>query len=245
MHRAFLFFLLCHNSRVWIFSRAPQSQLIAQSPFLYCPSGRIDRRMWEQTTLSTLFFFVSWSCLDVIHFIYHVGFHVPNLVIRRMCAAMSPTAATVGDMLVSWLVRQSETFISDSCLLEITGHKPSCFLLLFLLPSRSSSVYCINENNSCLCLPSPWIQSWTRAMDLTLVWYASVSLLASCISLTPFIRFPRSQRPAPLDWRIWVIWTTKGLPDTGAPFANIAQLGAQMMTPKVFCLLNLQPKSCV
>lgn len=56
MHRAFLPFLLCHNSRLWIFSRAPQSQLITQSPFLYCPSGRIDRRMWEQTTLSTLFF---------------------------------------------------------------------------------------------------------------------------------------------------------------------------------------------
>lgn len=85
-------------------------------------------------------------------------------------------------------------------------------------------------------------------MNLTLVWYACVSLHICCISLTPSIHSPPAlslQRPAPLDWRIWVIWTTKGLLDTGAPSVNTTQLDAQMMTPKVFCGLTSGWNLCV
>lgn len=99
----------------------------------------------------------------------------------------------------------------------------------------------IIESINCLCLTFPWIQQLTRAMTLTLVWYACVSLHVSRISLTLPIHSPSPlslKRPAPLDWRIWVIWTTKGLLDTGGLSANTTQLDAQMMTPKVFCGLT-------
>lgn len=44
------------------------------------------------------------------------------------------------------------------------------------------------------------------------------------------------QQPAPLNWRIWVTWITRGLLDTEAPSGNTPPLRALMMTWKVFIL---------
>lgn len=55
-----------------------------------------------------------------------------------------------------------------------------------------------------------------------------------CFFFNLFLYF--FQQPAPLNWRIWVTWITRGLLDTEAPSGNTPPLRALMMTWKVFIL---------
>lgn len=97
----------------------------------------------------------------------------------------------------------------------------------------------ITESKSFSCLISPWIQWLTQARNLTHWWYLYPCTFPASLSHSQSVPALSLQRRAPLDWRIWVIWTTKEPLDTGAQSANTTQLDVQMMTAKVFCGLTL------
>lgn len=89
----------------------------------------------------------------------------------------------------------------------------------------------ITESRNCFSHVSmdTIIDSSIRRKNLTLVW---------CIWPIAHLLSYFFQQPALLNLRIWVIWITKGLLDTGAPSGNTTQLDAQTMTWKVFCVFT-------
>lgn len=103
----------------------------------------------------------------------------------------------------------------------------SCFLRLVF--SRSLNLY--------LYLFMPHISMDTvidlHICSMQVVLFFNAHFLHVSHTLNYFHPILSAQQQAPLDWRIWVIWTTKGLRGTGAPSESTTQLGAQAMTPKV------------
>lgn len=192
------------------------------------------------------------SVRHVLYFIYQVGFYVAHSVIRGMCVAVLLTAdaflhysrrcvstdyhkfwcpdvwdtsETFGHfrLMVAWDYRMWDELFS--------------FLFLSLLPPRSLSIYRWEQQLFMSRVSMDTIIDSSYEFDTCVVCMCILAGLLR-LSLTLLIHSPSVlslQQPAPLAWRIWVIWTTKGLLDTGAPSANTTQLDAQMMTPKVFC----------
>lgn len=221
----------------------------------------MDRRMWEWTAPS----FCSASVLHVLHFICYVGFYVAYLINLKECEpvtdsryifALQPVMCFhwVSQMFMSRHVRQYEEF--NNLKLTLAWDYRTCnsvhvilsFVLSLPFPlSRSLGIFHWEQKLFVSFVSMDTIVDSSNEFDTCVVCMCIFAHFHASLPHT-FNPFPPAlslQQPAPLDWRIWVIWTTKGLLDTGAPSANTTQLDAQMMTPKVFCGLTLGWNQCV
>lgn len=120
-----------------------------------------------------------------------------------------------------------------------------CFRGFFsssLFPPQGCWAFIIDINNRLQCISMDTLFDSSNEFDTCVVYLCTFSEYLSQFPTHSLFLFFFLQQPAPLSWRIWVIWITRGPLDTGALSVNTPPLHALMMTWKVsfFSILEVE-----